>query len=68
MVAYALGGMVDNFLFELYVDKEPRLVEAFRDPREVALFLAILWYRQIYLRNPPADKLGRFKGFTNLSS
>jgi len=63
MVAYSLGAMLDNFLFEMYVDRNPLLLQAFRDTREVALFLAILWYRQIYLSNPPAEKLGRFRGF-----
>ena len=66
MVAYALGGMLDSFLFEMYVDGNPLLQQAFRGTHEVALFLAILWYRQIYLRNPPTERLGEFQGFVDL--
>ena len=66
MIAYALGGMVDNFLFELYVDRNPTLVKAFSAPEDVAHFLAILWYRAIYLANPPAEQLKGYEGFTSL--
>lgn len=66
LVAYALGGMVDNFLFEMYVDGNPLLLEALPRPEDAAVFLAILWYRALYLRSPPADKLGRFQRFMGL--
>ncbi len=66
MIAYSLGGMVDNFLFELYVDRNPTLVQAFASPDEVAHFLAIIWYRTIYLANPPAEQLKGYEGFTSL--
>jgi AcrR family transcriptional regulator len=57
MIAYALGGMVDNFLFELYVDRNPALMESFQSPEEVAHFLAILWYRAVFTEDPPEARL-----------
>jgi AcrR family transcriptional regulator len=66
MIAYALGGMVDNFLFEMYVDRNQLLVEAFKSTREVAIFLAILWYRALYCCDPPVEKMGGFRGFSEL--
>lgn len=66
MIAYALGGMVDNFLFELYVDRNPNLVKVFSAPDDVAHFLAILWYRTVYLTNPPAEHLRGYEGFASL--
>lgn len=66
MIAYALGGMIDNFLFEMYVDRNSLVVESFKNTREVAVFLAILWFRALYCADPPADKLGAFKGFLQL--
>ena len=66
MIAYALGGMIDNFLFEMYVDRNPLVVEAFKNTHEVAAFLAILWFRALYCTDPPAEKLGAFRGFLQL--
>jgi TetR/AcrR family transcriptional regulator, ethionamide resistance regulator len=66
LVAYSLGAMVDAFLFEMYVDRNPALLEALPRPEDAAVFLAILWYRALYLCNPPADKLGRFQRFDEL--
>jgi TetR/AcrR family transcriptional regulator, ethionamide resistance regulator len=66
LIAYALGGMVDNFLFETYVDRNPLLLEALPQPEDSAVFLAILWYRALYLRNPPTEKMGRFKALAQL--
>jgi len=66
MIAYALGGMVDNFLFEMYVDRNQLLVDAFKTTRDVAVFLAILWFRALYCTDPPAEKLGAFRGISEL--
>jgi AcrR family transcriptional regulator len=66
MIAYALGGMVDNFLFEMYVDRNPLVIEAFKSTREVAVFLAVLWYRALYCADPPPEKLGAFRGVSQL--
>ena len=41
-------------------------MKAFSSPEDVAHFLAILWYRAIYLANPPAEKLKGYEGFTSL--
>lgn len=66
MIAYALGGLVDDFLFEMYVDRNPLFPGVFQSSREVALFLAVIWYRALYLENPPEEKLGKFRGFVGL--
>ncbi len=68
MVAYALGGMVDNFLFERFVERNPALVEAFPDSASAAHFLAIMWYRAVYLKNPASDQLGKFGSFKLLAA
>jgi TetR/AcrR family transcriptional regulator, ethionamide resistance regulator len=57
MIAYALGGMVDSFLFELYVDRNPALIENFASSEDVARFLAILWYRAVFMQDPPETGL-----------
>jgi TetR/AcrR family transcriptional regulator, ethionamide resistance regulator len=67
LMAYALGGMFDSFLFELYVDRNPALTNALPDTNRVATFLAIVWYRSLYLRNPPEEYLVEFEWFKSLS-
>ncbi len=67
MIAYALGGMVDNFLFEKYVDRNPDFATSFTTQEEVSRFLSIIWYRALYLENPPADKLAGYEGFARLT-
>lgn len=67
MVAYALGGMIDNFLFERFVDRNPVLVEAFPDTSSAAHFLSIMWYRAVYLTNPDTDQLRNFASLEMLA-
>jgi AcrR family transcriptional regulator len=67
MVAYALGGMVDDFLFEMYVDRNPLMHAEFPDSEAVARFLAILWFRTLYAANPDGEALGEFIGFERLT-
>lgn len=65
--AYAMGGMVEKFLFEYYVERNPDLRPVFRNSDEVARFLAILWYRAIYLSNPDQADLGPHARFARLA-
>lgn len=67
-LAYALVGMVDNFLFEYYVQKNPALQQAHPEEEDVAHFLTTLWYRALYLINPDDDFLGSLKGLKTVSS
>lgn len=63
-VAYALGNMVEKFLFDLYVDRNPKLAAAFPTTDDAARFLAILWYRALYLQNPATADLANFEKFS----
>jgi AcrR family transcriptional regulator len=65
-LAYALAGTVDSFLYEYYVARNPALRQACPDDEDVARFLTTLWYRFLYLQNPPTTFLGRFGGFNAL--
>lgn len=65
-LAYALAGTADSYLFEYFVQKNPILHEAHPTQEEVARFLTILWYRALYLANPPDDFLGSLAGFKAL--
>ncbi|MFV3126932.1 TetR/AcrR family transcriptional regulator [Niveispirillum sp. KHB5.9] len=67
-LAHTLGGMVDRALFDLYVQPVPDLADAGRDPARIARFLSILWYRIVFLANPPGDQLGDFQGMSGLKA
>lgn len=47
MTVYAMGGMVDEFLANLYVRNDPALVERAGSPEEVAGLLSRLWIRAV---------------------
>lgn len=55
-LAYALAGMVDNFLHEYYVLGNPALREAHPTEDDVAEFLTAMWHRALYLEDPPRDR------------
>src|SRR3546814_438976 len=65
-LAYALAGTADSFLVEYFVQKNPLLHEAHPAGEDVARFLTTLWYRAIYLANPPDDFLQGNAGFKRL--
>lgn len=67
-VAYALGGMFDSFLFEIYVEKNEGLARAFPTQRRLAVFLAIIWYRCLYMRNPPENYVDDFAYFKSMTA
>ena len=65
-LAYALAGTADSFLFEYFVQRNAALHEAHPAEEDVARFLTTLWYRALYLANPPDDFLGRLVSFKSI--
>ncbi len=53
-VAYALGGMVDEFLATLYLRRDPALRTLARDEAKVAALLTDLWWRATAGATPTA--------------
>lgn len=56
-IAYALGSMVDGLINEIYVYRNSDLRNLLKSPREIAELLSAIWYRALYMENPPAGKL-----------
>ncbi len=56
-IAYSLGSMIDGLLNELYVHSNSELGKLMQTPEHAAELLAVLWYRSLYLENPPAEAL-----------
>lgn len=57
--AYALDGMVSQYLFELFVKQEPMLTQYAGDENDIADVLSVLWYRAIYCEDPPKEQVRR---------
>jgi AcrR family transcriptional regulator len=55
--AYALGGMIDEFLTQLYLRQDPALSHLARDEETVANLLTELWCLGAYGRLPPEDEV-----------
>jgi AcrR family transcriptional regulator len=66
-LAYALAGMVDSFLYDYFVARNSTLLQAHPEEEDVARFLTVLWYRMLYLHNPPDTFLERLAGFKAIS-
>lgn len=58
-IAYALGSMIDGLLNEIYVHRNPELRRLLKTPAHAAELLSAIWYRALYLENPPAEILAR---------
>lgn len=56
-VAYALGAMVDGLVNEVYVHRNKDARRHLKRPQEVAELLSVMWYRALYLENPPQEAL-----------
>lgn len=67
-LAYALSGTADNFLLEYFVQKNAVLHRAHPSNEDVARFLTTLWYRALYLENPPDEFLHDQSGFRSIGS
>lgn len=52
---YALGAMVEEFLYIRYQNPDPAVVRLARSEDDVAEKLAWIWYRALYLTDPASD-------------
>jgi AcrR family transcriptional regulator len=56
-VAYALEGMVFQYLYEVFVRQDPLLSRFAGTPEQIADLLSVLWYRAIYREDPPRTQV-----------
>lgn len=66
-MAYALGSMIEDFLFVRYLSPDPNVKRLARTSREIAEKLAVIWYRAVYLENPKRDALLAAKAMVNIA-
>ena len=56
-MGFLLGAMTEGVIYQALIRHTEDLVGLGRRPREIAELVAVLWYRAIYLADPPADQL-----------
>ena len=56
-MAFMLGAMTEGVIYQALIRRSADLVDLCRQPRDIAEVLAVLWYRTIYLSDPPASVL-----------
>lgn len=66
LILNALGGVGDNLLRGYFIQKDKRLVKTKRSNQELAEIIATLFYRGLFLQNPPEEKLEFVKGISHM--
>ncbi len=57
MVAYTLAGTGETILRDYYINRESVLIDESLSVEEMAELITVMFYRGLFLENPPAEKL-----------
>ena len=56
-MGFMLGAMTEGVVYQALIRKTEDLVEMGGKPEDIATVLAVMWYRAIYLEDPPPSRL-----------
>lgn len=56
-LGFVLGAMTEGVVYQALIRQTEDLVEMGRKPEDIATVLAVMWYRAIYLEDPPVSRL-----------
>lgn len=57
LLAFALGAMTEGVLLQYFIRHTEDLEHIVESPEDIAELIAVLWYRTVFLQDPPAAKL-----------
>lgn len=57
MVVYTLAGTGETILRDYYINREAALNEHDVSAEEMTELISVIFYRGLFLKNPPAEKL-----------
>jgi len=57
-MGFVLGAMTEGVIYQELIRHTEDLVKLGRRPEHIAEVIAVMWYRTIFLRNPPPRRLG----------
>lgn len=56
-MGFVLGAMTEGVIYQELIRQTEDLVKLGRRPEDIAEVIAVMWYRAIFLRDPPTDRL-----------
>jgi AcrR family transcriptional regulator len=56
-VAFMLGAMTEGVIYQALIRRTEDLAEFAQQPEDIAEAIAVMWYRMIFLRDPPPGKV-----------
>lgn len=56
-MGFVLGAMTEGMIYQELIRHTEDLVKLGRRPEDIAEVIAVMWYRTIFLRNPPPNRL-----------
>jgi TetR/AcrR family transcriptional regulator, ethionamide resistance regulator len=56
-MGFVLGAMTEGVIYQELIRQTEDLVRLGRRPQEIAEVISVMWYRAIFLRDPPIDRL-----------
>jgi AcrR family transcriptional regulator len=56
-MGFVLGAMTEGMIYQELIRRTEDLVKLGRRPEDIAEVIAVMWYRTIFLRNPPPNRL-----------
>lgn len=64
--AFAMRGLCDSLLDEIFLHRNETVADAFGSDKELTRFLSILWYRTLFGATPATQHLGPFADFIDM--
>jgi AcrR family transcriptional regulator len=58
-MGFVLGAMVEGVIYQALIRRTEDLFEFGSDPENIAEAMAVMWYRAIFLEDPPSERLGQ---------
>jgi len=59
LVAYGVGGMIDQYCRHIYAQQNPFLTRLIENTHHLAETVSILWYRAVYGRSPTEEQIAK---------
>lgn len=57
-LGFVLGAMTEGVIYQALIRHTEDLCKLGSEPEDIAETIAVMWYRAIFLKNPPVDSLG----------
>jgi len=67
-MAFVLGAMTEGIIYQDLIRHTRDLIDMGKSSEDVAEIIAVMWYRAIFFKSPPPDKINKAKSLLAISS